>query len=418
MLRSDRIEHTLERYKYAFICNFQDNINNFCELHNNESNRKIKSILTEIKVSRIINFFDCLKKSYLNWINAEIRPSIDILKKLLEDYEILNNGNIIQSNVLFRGRKSGEFISHWDMFHIPYNKRYLIQNQRYSLNGQPILYLSLSPYTVIRELGTTEDVRISTFRLVENSLFNVYENINKFNDIVVEGNEQELTPKDSTELIIYNNIIDDHDKVVSNFFQMILASCCSFERREDTRRSSFSEEYVLPQILTLVLKQHNYDGVKYISTKAYTDSDIINSPNITNVLYSNICLFTNYTEEESKEVRNVYDRELYNKFVLSNPHKYNECISEEFFSIEETLRLLDTMLSDKNISVYENEVLVNIGNVLMDLQDFVSELCENDECRVKELYKSINLHSFFLRNIILNINENKYRKVEGGFTLE
>lgn len=416
MLRSDRMEHTIDRYKYEFIDQFVKNKNNLCELHNNEKNRKIDKILMTINSKSIFEFFSMLREVYIYWIDAQICNSIDKLNKLLTIYNLLDCENKIQATTLFRGRKSKEFISHWDMFHIPFNKRYLIQNQRYSLTGQPILYLSTSPYSVIRELEDVEDIRISTFRIGELVSFKIYDNINNFNDIVFENNE-EFTATESADFMLNTDIINNVEKILSYFFQMILASCCSFERREDTRKSSFSEEYVLSQVLTLVLKQLGFNGVKYISTKYYTDSSIVNLRNLVNTLYSNICIFTNYTEGQSEEVKNVYDRKLYNNFILSNPHKYSQDIPETKFLIEDSVKLIDRLLSD-NISVYENEVIANIGNILTDYQEFLNMSCKDDKFKSSELLKSINLHSFLLRNIILNINENKLKNFEGGFRNE
>ena len=416
MLRTDRIEHTLDRYKYTFIDYFVNSLDEFCEIHNNETNRKINNVLKNVDTRKVLDFFDSLRSVYLNWINTQIGEAINNLDLLLQSYNLFDTGDSIQSEIFFRGRKSKDFISHWDMFHIPFNKRYLIQNQRYSINGQPILYLSSSPYCVIKELGTSEDIRISSFRVTEGTSFNVYENINKFNNIIVES--MELNAKDSAEYMLNSSIIENDEKIISNFFQIILSSCCSFERREDTKKSSFSEEYVLPQVLTLVLKKHNFDGVKYISTKAHTDSDIINSPNSINVLYSNICLFANYTEEQSKEVRNVYDRELFGKFILSNPLKYSESISENFFSMEDWQENINTILNYKHITQYENDIMVNIGNLMMDIFYFKDKLCKDEDCRFKELLTSINLHSLLLSNIILNIKENRFKEIEGGFRNE
>lgn len=416
MFRSDRIEHTIDRYKYLFVDNFKNSLHSFCELHNNETNFEINNILAEIEIGNVINFFNVLRNVYITWIDAQIGPSIERLQSLLKDYRILGDKNIIQSDIFFRGRISTNFISHWDMFHIPFNKRYLIQNQRYSLTGQPILYLSSSPHTVIRELGTPVDVRISTFRLDSAVSFNVYENINKFNDVIVEGDS--LSPKASADFMVNSNLIGESYSIVSYFYKMILASCCSFERRDDTRNSSFSEEYVLPQVLTLVLKQNNYDGVKYTSTKAYTDSDITKHTRLINILYSNICLFTNYTEEQSIDIKNVYDRQLYNKFILSAPIKYNEIIPEGFYLIDDTLKLIDEAILNGNANPYEEEIMASIGNKLMDLSDFLKKSCKDDSCRTKELYKSINLQCFLLKDIILNIKENEYKNLEGGFINE
>ena len=42
------------------------------------------------------------------------------------------------------------------MFHIPFNKRYLIGNQRYSLTGQPMLYIGSSVIDVAKEIDVKD----------------------------------------------------------------------------------------------------------------------------------------------------------------------------------------------------------------------------------------------------------------------
>ena len=43
------------------------------------------------------------------------------------------------------------------MFHIPYDKRYLVDNQRFGLSGYPLLYLNNSIDGIVKELDITED---------------------------------------------------------------------------------------------------------------------------------------------------------------------------------------------------------------------------------------------------------------------
>ena len=60
------------------------------------------------------------------------------------------------------------------MFHVPFNKRYNLKNERFSLTGQPLLYLGDSIADVAEELGvdiddekTMEKLRVSSFELRE-----------------------------------------------------------------------------------------------------------------------------------------------------------------------------------------------------------------------------------------------------------
>lgn len=68
------------------------------------------------------------------------------------------------------------------MFHIPFNKRYLIGNQRYSLTGQPLLYLGFSILDVLAELNCDlnefDKVKLCTYKPNEN--FRVFDLRNDF----------------------------------------------------------------------------------------------------------------------------------------------------------------------------------------------------------------------------------------------
>jgi hypothetical protein len=416
MLRSDRIEHTLERYKYTFADEFKENLTNLCESHDNETCKKIANTLKAIHIKDIFEFFDTLRKVYIDWINTQIGTSIKTLNCLLNLYELLSFNSQLEAEVFYRGRKSNEFLSHWDVFHIPFNKRYLIENQRYSLTGQPLLYLSSSPYGVVRELGTSEDVKISSFRLAKDVSLSVYENMNKFSRTSLEN--QKNSDMAYVDFMLNNTVFSDEKKIISAFFQMILASCCSFERREETKKSFFSEEYVLPQVLTLVLKQHGYHGVRYTSTKAHKDNDMINSERAVKLFYSNTCLFTNYTEKQSRDVNNMYDEVLFKKFITSNLHNYSEDIPEAISSVEESIKITDEVLNSDFIGGYENHVLVNIGNILLDISYFLKNLTVKKDKKTKDLLKAISLHSFLLKNVILNIKETRYKNVKGGIRCE
>ena len=63
-------------------------------------------------------------------------------------------------------------ISRKDMFHVPFEKRRLVQNQRYSIAGLPCLYLGSSIWICWEELGrpSLDSLSISRFQVVENAV--------------------------------------------------------------------------------------------------------------------------------------------------------------------------------------------------------------------------------------------------------
>ena len=362
MIRSDRFEHTLENYCDEFINKFYETNYSLCSKHENDINIKIINSLKEIDKASIITFFRGIRKVYIDWINASLSTAITNFSELLNKYKLINFKCELSNEVFFRCRESEIFISHWDMFHIPFNKRFLIGNQRYSLTGQPILYFSTSPDTDTNTITNT--------------------------------------------MINYELLQDSHN-IISMFYLLILSSCCSFPRRNvttDIKDSKFVEEYVLPQILTATLKDKKLcDGIKYTSTKSYIDS-LNNSPtDIKTKLYSNYCIFTNYEYHDYTKIKDVYDRNLYNKFIISNPINFTDSINENLYNLDDILYLIDDIDSNNGIPLHYKNISYELGDYLKLLTDFIV-----NNPSLKELEtKFINLHILFARNILLNIKDFK-----------
>ena len=443
-IRTDRFEHTIDAYKDEFINNFINNKGLLCNEHQKRDESKyIISALEEIEIKDINSFFETLKNIYIDWINANIKQAINEFKNVIKDYELDIFSEKLSLKLLYRGRFSTTFISHWDMFHIPFNKRYLIRNQRYSLGGQPILYFATSPYGVYKELGSHNNLRISRFKINKGQSFNIFENINHF---------EKYINNDNIESILVLEELSDKKYIKGMFYLMILASCCSFSRREDTVDKEFSEEYILPQILTIVLKELKYNGILYISTKAYNDK---NNKNIKgkmfDILYSNYCIFTNYNINDSLDKTCVYDRKLYKKFDISNVISYNKAIENDLYNINEIDNLLikideltytdcyakdiayilaeevniikeinnlikDTEKNEESecmklkksnyADCYEKDIayiLAEEVNIIKEISNFIQDEEKNKESECMRLKKLINMHIIFIRDILLNI---------------
>lgn len=398
-IRSDRFEHTLYKYKNSFVREFNESLNGICDEHNNENNIKIINILKKVNVSDIDVFFKTLIDVYISWINAELWTSIGEFEGLLKDYKILDEYENIDDLVLFRGRRSKNFISHWDMFHIPFNKRFHIGNQRYSLVGQPLLYLATSPYCVYRELESSEDLRISSFRFKQKCHMKIFNNSNLFYRYIKNNN-------DETAISITDSmIVDDINKleengIIQKFFLLILASVCSFQRREELKNTSFCEEYVLPQILAQIVKNNKLDGIMYTSIKSYYDKVVVGNELLSNLIYKNICLFTNYDKSNTKDVTYVYDKKLYEKFILSAPISFDFDLEEKYYKIKKSLEYIKILSSENKMNNSDEDIIYNINQVLISYMDMSINI-DN----IKEFKIASNLHCLFLRNIILNIIE-------------
>jgi len=421
IMRTDRFEHSLGIYKNEFIDGFISNKEKICDDHSMyESNKYIMNAVKEIQVKDIKSFFDKIKTIYIKWINTEVFESIEELEKLIEDFKLDQFSEKLQHNLLFRGRFSNTFVSHWDMFHIPFNRRFLIKNQRYSLVGQPILYFATSPYGAYKELGKYEELKISRFKIKDENSFKVFQNINKFENYISNKtgayeNKQidgyNIIESDNLDSIMDSEELNDKEYVKSMFFLMILSSCCSFSRKKDTEDKEFAEEYVLPQILTIVLKRKKYEGIKYISTKMYNDGDSKNlDGKIIDMLYSNYCVFTNYKLNNSDEKAYVYDKELYHKFDISNVISYDSTIDSELFNIEKVKILIKEIDEIKSENGYNKD----IAYILSDNIDIIERYLELPKNKDDKIVKIINnMHILFIRDILLEVKSkgrNYYEK--------
>ncbi len=172
-----------------------------------------------------------------------------------------------KNTILYRVRKINKneqlYMSYMNMFHIRYSKRELVGNQRYSINGHPILYLGGSVDVCIRELNLSndEDTFVSKFeidKLQPKSLFL---------DLRIPSTKSNVEIK----------------KFITNLIAFPLVAICSL--RVNKTEANFKEEYIIPQLILQTVRGKNdskkntktidkiqdkigiYDGVIYTSTK-------------------------------------------------------------------------------------------------------------------------------------------------------
>lgn len=307
--QSERYEDAISNYKKIFLAYLDGAV---CDCNKDCDNREyceiVKSTISQIGQDEIEVFFDKLREAYLQWIDADCGLAVDSLEKLLKEYEVLQfKKEINNSDVFFKGRISETALTPWDMFHIPFNKRYLIKNQRFSLTGQPMIYLGTSVIDVVEEIGIEEldklklsAVRVKSGRKEGVTVFDLKSN---YNDILVDLMIQQLFDEELT----FNKAI---------FYKMILESICSFAKRQELKGFTFAEEYVLPQMLAQVLKRCDFEGVSYYSTKRFDNVSFIEFPGED---YKDIAFKENVAIFTSLDPEHVYDRNLYDRLSISVP---------------------------------------------------------------------------------------------------
>lgn len=156
---------------------------------------------------------------------------------------------------LYKARESSSnyLYSKEDMFHIPYDKRNKIGNQRYSVSGMPCLYLASSSYVCWEELGRVD---------FQSCNFCGYTN--------------------KTDVPFYDFALPSAISQLSDIKRVCIILACSLSA---VRESLFKEEYILPQCLlqALILKHHYFHldkrlfGIRYLSVHALNgDADCFN----------------------------------------------------------------------------------------------------------------------------------------------
>lgn len=300
----------------------------------------------KIKAS-IKEAYEAAKQCITQYCDGNILGSIDTIGKCFLSTDSpyrpittkrINSGDL----VLFRLRQndSSVLFSRNEMFHIPFEKRFLVSNQRFSISGYPCVYAGESIYGSWEELGRPD--------------------IDKFN-VVAMKSIVFLTILDLTIPIFTEE--DIIDNIESKICHSILAWLCSF--RTINKGKPFIIEYVIPQIVTSlklatiqaklidkggVYEIMKYNGIKYTSTLYSTNQDIFNDHKI----------FTNYVFPVVESQYSGLCPKLSGYFGLSDPtsllqeriknnrksmviYPRDECFghqykSTEFGMLEETLK--------------------------------------------------------------------------------
>lgn len=362
-LQNERFENTLDSYKELFIANFFSVLKTPLdkELIKYKQLEQIKGHLLGITKVEIEEIFSKLKNIYLKWLQSDSVSAVNEFKEILISYNLTGYKRDISNEVLFRGRwKNSVPFNKYDMFHIPYDKRFLIDNQRYSLPGIPFLYLGTSVYDVTIELdcdlNEIEKLMFSYF-YIKNEAFEVFDFTNGFYEHL----------KEST--AIFNLLTKEeieYEEVRRIFFKLILSSICSFEKTKLSKETyhKFHEEYILPQVLTQALINLDFKGILYSSTKL---SNIINDKHRETSYKNNVAIFTSYNGDRH------YDVELYNKFLISHPLSFdnlteNQKINES--DIKELLETLESLKADVKFQTIGFDFLNKFAKIQIKEQDY------------------------------------------------
>jgi hypothetical protein len=278
-----QFERKLTQYKIKFIHELK-NIESvaYCHCSFNLKSPELISWTDELVASwqnslaEIENALDGLIAVYNSFLRSSQKNATDLLWKFVADNKILSHvaSQTDFAGLFFRARIKGSFNESEikEYFHIPFSKRHLVGNQRFSVSGQPMLYFASSFLAATKELNSTpEKLAVSAFIPNYSEFYN--SRILSLKNHVSEVIENVLPGLiEAGVQINFNdrNVAPSASFVKSDIYRNVLMNLCTFPVEN---RGAFVEEYVLPQMLTTALLENGFEGILFPSTKDYSEID-------------------------------------------------------------------------------------------------------------------------------------------------
>ena len=268
--------------------------------------------------SIISEIFALIGSAYHRWTTCDLGTAITIMKKILDakiNITTIPDYTLPSEFALYRGRTSEKQLDKADMFHIPFMQAYKIRNQRFSITGQPLLYLTDNVFGVFNELAIQTRDEYEKLHVVQYRINNSFDNIA---DMTINGDFE---------------YIEDPDIFRQYFCKFILSCVCSFPNVRGRDKSYFVEEYVIPQLVTQLLTK-DFSGICYNTINCYRDDEDNHLPND----YVNYAFFTKQKSNEP------IDGELRKRFIVDGPitvSKLDAYNPSKNYSISEIVSIID-----------------------------------------------------------------------------
>ena len=321
---SSRHERVLKVYRDRFIEEFNRlGSANDCPSHRDTPEQFrwwIDRLLAKIQTLDASGILGRLIAIYEAWISGHLSQAGEVLDRLLKDFGLDNRPTKkLDKVLLFRGRKGN--LTKYDLLHIPFDKRHCISNQRYSLSGQPLLYLGLSILDVVCELRgdptAIADFSFSYFWLRDPNKIRVLDTSNELRHTILNNLLAIINGGANVRAASAENptFSPDHQTYSDAFVTFVVASLCSFKRKEVTANDKFAPEYVLPQLMAAWARVNGYDGILYSSTRIDPERWRMQGSLKLNRYRENVAFFTNFDPASDDE----HDSGLLDRFEISEP---------------------------------------------------------------------------------------------------
>jgi hypothetical protein len=216
---------------------------------------------------KVINIYmEFIKK---NRIEAYIRME-EFLDENSTNYNSVSVINF--AHPMFRVRIKGSYNEDncFEYYHIPFDLRHNVGNQRFSIAGQPMIYMAESLPIALKEVGKNiRSVNSALYLPGFSSFYNeaIYDITNS---VSANLSGIRLLCSDGS-VIDYNN--DGITFSKSNFRKMIADSIfyqLLMFPVQNVDKGVFIQEYVLPQLMMDILRKRNYCGIKYETSQEYS----------------------------------------------------------------------------------------------------------------------------------------------------
>lgn len=279
----DRFEHKLTKYKKEFIkgvrqMNSLSNCSCFSEYYYNQMIRWTDNFLYELKSAEneIEKAFDSIISIYIKFLGKSQKVAIDDLWSYLKEHDLIHQieSPMQYTKLLFRARVKGEFDKSdvKQYFHIPFSKRHIVGNQRFSVTGQPMLYFGSSVLAIRKEMEREiKELCIAAFLPTSSVYYNskVFSLTNHLGDCI-ENSLPGIFSADCNLSYDDKNHSPNRETILSDIHRTVLMHLCTFPVEFD---GAFVSEYAIPQMLTTALLENGYAGIVFPSTKDYSELD-------------------------------------------------------------------------------------------------------------------------------------------------
>lgn len=316
-------------------------------------------------------FFNDLIEIYKTYVKGELTSASTMFNQLLANNNLYNTSADFEEYypITFRGRINSKYsgFNPWKrlltfvqnfknrpkqsadyFYHIPFDKLNFIKNYRFSITGQPFIYLGASLPTVLLELRSDlsdfKNIELSAWGIKPNESLKMYDISNSLYDLInliIIPIFQSGSDINSQDINIKPNITT----FVTDFKKFIISQFCTFKKK-DFDGQIFIEQYVLPQLLTEQIRNYKpikYDGFIFPSTQYLDRVSSVNNEIYYGLFKNNIALFTNYSSTDN------YDKNLISKFDIMTIDKSKSLASENY--LEECDKIMHTDISRKLIKV-------------------------------------------------------------------